>query len=36
MATRETCGDILQALLDHGLATGFSRNVYYALDVKRV
>ena len=36
VATPETCRDIVQALLDHRLASGFSENVYDVPDVKRV
>ncbi|MDD9981627.1 MAG: DUF4868 domain-containing protein [Gammaproteobacteria bacterium] len=34
--TPETCRDIVQALLDHRLASGFSENVYDVPDVKLV
>ena len=36
VATPETCRDIVQALLDHRLASGFSENVYDVPDVKHV
>ena len=36
VATPETCRDIVQALLDHRLVSGFSDNVYDVPDVKRV
>ncbi|MCY4200773.1 MAG: DUF4868 domain-containing protein [Gammaproteobacteria bacterium] len=36
IATPSACKDIFQALLDHLLASGFSRNVYDVPDVKRV
>jgi len=36
VATPETCRDIVQALLDHRLVSGFSENVYDVPDVKTV
>ena len=36
VATPETCRDIVQALLDHRLVSGFSENIYDVQDVKRV
>ena len=36
VATPETCRDIVQALLDHRLVSGFSENIYDVPDVRRV
>ena len=36
VATPETCGDIVRALLDHRLASAFSQNIYDVPDVKPV
>ena len=36
LATPETCRDIVQALLDHRLASGFSENIYDVPDAKAV
>lgn len=34
--TAETCRDIITALLDHGLASAFSENVYDVPDATKV